>query len=298
MKQTARVYAQANALFVTLSLEFMINKILLADSGTGQTEAMLKMLLEIPALKSSKITLLHAVPPQVTPEALSEKWEEGAKILASAMQSVHLDPRNVSTMLRQGDPKDVVCAVAEELETDLIVMGSRGLQKLRAILENSVSQYVFQLSSRPMLLVKDDIFVKRIVRIMVAIDKSDSTQRCLNLALFLANGLPSGQIILAHAGSKDSYSNPEQDPILKEAIERVKRAGIAYKAFSSPEKAGPALCRVAEESKADLMILGSPDRRPSIAKNLVDLDLLLGGATSDYVRINATCPVLLERISA
>ena len=92
----------------------MINKILLADSGAGQTEAMLKMLLEVPALKAAKITLLHAVSPQITPEALSEKWEEGAKILASAMQSAHLDPGHVSTILRQGDPKDVVCAVAEE----------------------------------------------------------------------------------------------------------------------------------------------------------------------------------------
>ncbi|MEY2976157.1 MAG: universal stress protein [Prochlorotrichaceae cyanobacterium] len=274
----------------------MINKILLADSGTGQTEAMLRMLLEIPALKSAKVTLLHAVPPQITPEALSEKWEEGAKILASAIQSTHLDPTNVLTMLRQGDPKDVVCAVADEIETDLIVMGSRGLQKLRAILENSVSQYVFQLSSRPMLLVKDDIFVKRIGRILVAIDKSDSTQRCLNLALFLASGLQGGQIVLTHAGSRDAYSNAEDDPVLATAIERVKRAGISYRCFSSTGKPGPILCDVAEETKSDLIILGSPDRRPSIAKNLVDLDRLVGGSTSDYVRINANCPVLLERI--
>jgi nucleotide-binding universal stress UspA family protein len=277
---------------------FMINKILLADSGAGQTEAMLRMLLEIPALQSAQVTLLHAVPPQITPEALSEKWEEGAKILASAMQSTHLDPSKVSTVLRQGDPKDVVCAVAEELETDLIVMGSRGLQKLRAILENSVSQYVFQLSSRPMLLVKDDIFVKRIGRILVAIDKSDSTQRCLNLALFLANGLQGAQIILTHAGSKDSYSKAEDDPALAGAIARVKQLGIPYRCFSSTEKPGPTLCAVAEETKTDLMILGSPDRRPSIAKSLVDLDRLLGGSTSDYVRINAACPVLLERIPA
>lgn len=40
-------------------------------------------------------------------------------------------------------------------------MGSRGLGRLQAILENSVSQYVFQLTSRPMLLVKDDIYVKK-----------------------------------------------------------------------------------------------------------------------------------------
>ncbi len=275
----------------------MISKILLADAGRGQAEAMLKTLLEIPALKPAKLTILHAVPPQITPEALTEKWEEGAKILAAAIQSLKLDPSQVSTILRQGDPKDVVCAVADEIETDLIIMGSRGLQKLRAILENSVSQYVFQLSSRPMLLVKEDIFVKRINRIMVALDRSDSSQRCLNLALFLAKGIQGAQVILCHGGAKDGYSQPEEDPVLQAALTNVKRSGLSYRCFSSPGKAGPELCRIAEETNADLMILGSPDRRPSIAKSLVDLDRLLGNSTSDYVRVHANCPVLLERIT-
>ncbi len=274
----------------------MINKILLAHSGTGQAEAMLKMLLEVPSLKNAKVSLLHAISPQITPEALSEKWEEGGKILASTIQSLNLKPTEVSTILRQGDPKDVVCAVADEIETDLIVMGSRGLQKLRAILENSVSQYVFQLSSRPMLLVKDDIFVKRVSRILIAIDKSDSTQRCLNLALFLAKGLEGAQLILSHAGAKENYSNPEADPALANVIPMVKQAGLPYRCFSSMGQAGQALCQVAEDTKADLLILGSPDHRPSIAKSLVDLDRLLGNSTSDYVRVNAPCPVLLERI--
>jgi nucleotide-binding universal stress UspA family protein len=45
----------------------------------------------------------------------------------------------------------------------------------------------------------------------------------------------------------------------------------------------------------DLLMLGSPDRRPQIGKNLPDLDRLLGGSLSDYVRVYANCPVLLER---
>jgi nucleotide-binding universal stress UspA family protein len=48
----------------------------------------------------------------------------------------------------------------------------------------------------------------------------------------------------------------------------------------------------------DLLLIGSPDRRPSIAKNFVDLDRLIGSSLSDYVRVNATCPVLLSRTIA
>jgi nucleotide-binding universal stress UspA family protein len=42
-------------------------------------------------------------------------------------------------------------------------------------------------------------------------------------------------------------------------------------------------------------MVGSPDRRPSIARSLPDLDRLLGSSVSDYVRVNATVPVLLTR---
>lgn len=58
---------------------------------------------------------------------------------------------------------------------------------------------------------------------------------------------------------------------------------------------GAEICRLAEEMNVDLLMLGSPDRRPTIAKSFVDIDRLLGASLSDYVRVNATCPVLLAR---
>jgi len=62
-------------------------------------------------------------------------------------------------------------------------MGSRGLKRLQSILSNSVSQYVFQLSSRPMLLVKDDLYVKKINRIMVAMDSSEAAIQCFAVGI-------------------------------------------------------------------------------------------------------------------
>ncbi len=279
----------------------MLKKILLADSGTGQSVDMLKMLLEIPAFKDASITILHVVSTQLTPTNLTEKWEEGGKILAEAMQALKLDPSTVSTILRQGDPKTVVCQVAEEINTDLIIMGSRGLKRLQSILQNSVSQYVFQLSAKPMLLVKDDIFVKRVNRVMVALDKSPDSAQTLDIAIFLTRDISGGQMILTHAGSaagaKDFSTNPESDPVLAAAIAKVKPYGIQYRCISNGGKPAETLCQIAEQNQADLIILGSPDRRPSIAKSLPDLDRLLGASVSDYVRVNAPCPVLLARVS-
>ncbi|MEH1833162.1 MAG: universal stress protein [Nostoc sp.] len=280
----------------------MIKRILLAVSGLGHAEEMLKTLKEIPSIQSAKVTILHVVPAQSTATTMTAKWENGGKILANAIQTLNLDPSQVSSILREGDPKDVVCQVADEIDADLIIMGSRGLKRLQSILSNSVSQYVFQLSSRPMLLVKDDIYVKRIKRIMVAIDNSDSAKNCLKLALFLLRDIQGGQLILANittnlGGKKSETTEVKSDknPVLAAAIAEAQKQGIQSRSYISSGKPGEEICRMAEELNIDLLLLGSPDRRPSIAKSFVDIDRLIGSSLSDYVRVNATCPVLLAR---
>ncbi len=280
----------------------MIQKILLAVSGLGHAEEMLKNLKEMPSFRGAKVTVLHVVTPQSTASVMTDKWEEGGKILAKAIQYLNLDPSQVSSILRQGDPKDVVCQVADEMEADLIIMGSRGLKRLQSILSNSVSQYVFQLSSRPMLLVKDDIYVKNIKRVMVAMDNSDSAKNCLNLALFLLRGVAGGQLVLANinpdlGGKLSGITDlkPERNSVLGNAVTEAEKQSVAVRCITSSGKPGEEICRLTNELNIDLLLIGSPDRRPSIAKSFVDIDRLIGSSLSDYVRVNATCPVLLAR---
>jgi len=283
----------------------MIEKILLADSGIGNTEAMMKVLMEIPLIQRANITVLHVVPPQVSAEGMTEKWEAGGRTLAEAIKNLNLDPGHVTAMLREGDPKDVVITVAKEIDADLIIMGSRGLKGLKAILDNSVSQYVFQLSSRPMLLVKDDLYsIRSVKRIMVAMDKSDSAQEGLKLGINLLRDVSSGELVLVHTVSNlkarpfdETEPDPSKDPVLTAAAAEAKRYGIKTTLAAPEGKAGRRICQLAEDKNVDLIILGSPDRRPSIAKGMPDLDRLLGESLSDYVRVYTPCPVLLTRIA-
>jgi nucleotide-binding universal stress UspA family protein len=208
-------------------------------------------------------------------------------------------------MLREGDPKDLVIKVAKEIEADLIIMGSRGLKGLKAILDNSVSQYVFQLSSRPMLLVKDDLYsIRPVKRVMVAMDKSDSAQEGLKLGINLLRDVSGGELVFVHTVSNlkarpfdETEPDPGKDPVLTAAAAEAKRYGIKVTLAAPEGKAGRRICQLADDKNVDLIILGSPDRRPSIAKGMPDLDRLLGESLSDYVRVYTPCPVLLTRIS-
>jgi nucleotide-binding universal stress UspA family protein len=109
------------------------------------------------------------------------------------------------------------------------------------------------------------------------------------------------KIILAHVNpdlaknTELTTAEAERDVLLAPAVAAAKQQGIAYQCVAMSGKPGEEICRIAEITNADLLVLGSPDRRPSVARSLPDLDRLLGTSTSDYVRVQAPCPVLFIR---
>jgi nucleotide-binding universal stress UspA family protein len=280
----------------------MIKNVLLADSGIGNSRELFQSMRDLPAMQGVNVTILHVVPPQVSTEAMESKLAAGDDVLETAANTLNLDPNQVTLLKRQGEPKDTVCKVADEVDADLIIMGSRGLKRLESILENSVSQYVFQLANRPMLLVRDDIYVRKIKRMMVALDKSEKSQASLDFALFLANGAPGVELVVARVNpdldpnfAPTTKAEIESNTVIAQALPKLKRMGVKYRCIVEGGKPGAQLCKLVDDQSIDLLILGSPDRRPSVARALPDLDRLLGTSLSDYVRVNANCPVLLVR---
>jgi nucleotide-binding universal stress UspA family protein len=276
----------------------MFHNLLVADSGKGHVGEMVRMLRDIPAFSQARLNLLHVVPEQAG-ERLEEHWQSGAALLAAAVEGLGLDPSSVNTILRQGDTKQTVLKVADELDADLIVMGSRGLGRLQSILANSASQYVFQLSTRPMLLVRDDLYIRHINRLLVGIDGTGVGDDALRLACSLARDIPgcvlSGVHVSHHDLSPSRDGQTPADRLLQEAVQKARSQGVELRPLHRTGDIGRGICAAAEETKADLMVIASQDRRPLVARGLVDLDKLLGSSVSDYVRVHAPAPVLLVR---
>ena len=108
----------------------MFRNLLIADSGSGHVEEMVRMLQDIPSLKNARVNLLHVVPEQAKSEA-DDHRSTAEVMLQEAISRMGLNSANVNLMVRDGDAKQTVLKVAEELDNDLIVMGSRGLGRLR-----------------------------------------------------------------------------------------------------------------------------------------------------------------------
>lgn len=276
----------------------VFRNVLIADSGKSNVEEMVRMLRDIPAVRQARLNLLHVVPEQVG-ESFTEHSQKAAGIAAEAVQRLGLNPSDVNTIIRQGDTKQTVLQVADEINSDLIVMGSRGMSRLQSILSNSASQYVFQLSTRPMLLVRDDLYIRHINRVLVTIDGTGVGDDALKLACELVREIPGGILTGVHVSRQDitpsrGGKNPA-DLVLEKAVQRARSFGVELQPVHRSGDIGRTVCNAADEIKADLLVIASQDRRPVVAKSLVDIDRLLGSSVSDYIRVHAPAPVLLVR---
>jgi nucleotide-binding universal stress UspA family protein len=276
----------------------VFRNLLIADSGKGHVEEMVRMLRAIPPCREARINLLHVVPEQGGMDLQEHRRSAGA-LLDQAVQRMDLDRGSVTTMVREGDTKQTVLKVADEVDADLIVMGSRGLGRLQSILSNSASQYVFQLSTRPMLLVRDELYIRAINRVMVAVDGTGVGDDALRIACELVREIPGGTLIGVHVTRQDVTPSrggrSPADEVLDKAVQRARSFGVVLKPEHRTGDVARTVCTAAAELGADLMVIASQDRRPLVARALVDLDRLLGSSVSDYIRVHAPAPVLLVR---
>jgi nucleotide-binding universal stress UspA family protein len=180
----------------------VFRNLLISNSGKGHVEEMVRTLRAIPPCRQARINLLHVMNEQGADDLRSHR-EQAEALVAEALARMGLEPAEVNTIVREGDTKQTVLKVADELDADLIVMGSRGLGRLQSILANSASQYVFQLSTRPMLLVRDDLYIRAINRVLVTVDGTGVGDDAIRLACELVASIPGGSLTGLHVTRQD-----------------------------------------------------------------------------------------------
>jgi len=155
----------------------MFKNILVAVDGSEHSKKALNYALELAEKLDGKITLVHVYsgvvplypsvvdtisPPTLPPTAsatvaakmVEEAKQVGKKILDEAEITVKDRGVPVEQVLREGDAVREIVAVTKEGNFDLIVMGHRGLSKLKELFLGAVSEGVSHKSPCPVLIVK------------------------------------------------------------------------------------------------------------------------------------------------
>ncbi|KAK4382143.1 Universal stress protein A-like protein [Sesamum angolense] len=79
------------------------------------------------------------------------------KLHPQCSQALHMCAQRMvkaKTCILEGDPKEMICDVAEQMQMDLIAVGSRGLGKIKRAFMGSVSDYVTHHAKCPVLVIK------------------------------------------------------------------------------------------------------------------------------------------------
>lgn len=137
--------------------------ILVPTDFSVAAEAALDRAIELASRLKAKVYVIHAY--QLPVIGLSEgALVASAEITAGIMSSAETQlaaclakrrPSGVEMVpiLRQGDPRAVVLAVAEEISADLVVMGTHGRHGIARALIGSVAEAVVRTSHLPVLTV-------------------------------------------------------------------------------------------------------------------------------------------------
>ena len=155
----------------------MFEKILVPLDGSEHSLRALKIAIEIAKKFDGKTTLIHVysvgvrpivmpepttlTPPSVpimTPADFSKVVDAarkaGTTILTDGENTVKAEGVQVEILLKEGNTVQEILKTAKEGDFDLIVMGARGLSKIREILLGSVSDGVIRNAPCPVLVTK------------------------------------------------------------------------------------------------------------------------------------------------
>jgi nucleotide-binding universal stress UspA family protein len=144
----------------------LITKILVAVDGSEPSKNALKQALEHSVKWSAELLIITVVPPISSVTYLGQHEyiahykeflrESQKKVLDEVSTFVrnHYPDIKFETRLEEGRPSDVIVDIAKNEDVDLIVMGSRGMGRIRGWVLGSTSRSVVNSCTKPILIVK------------------------------------------------------------------------------------------------------------------------------------------------
>lgn len=139
----------------------MFERILLAVDGSDHAMRAAKVAADLARCMKSELRIVVAfdpIPPYLgepnLQDAINARLNDAQATLQKAVEQVGDVPGELRTDLIEGNSAEVIIEVAKTRDSDLIVMGSRGLGRLAGLVLGSNSQKVVSHAPCPVLIVR------------------------------------------------------------------------------------------------------------------------------------------------
>lgn len=218
-----------------------LTRILLATDGSEDATLAGRAAADISNKTAAELHVVHVwtdVPPPAHQGLAFDKYSRSAKEEATrllrrqAWNARVAGGRVLGEHLCEGRPAEQIIALAEELDADLVVVGSRRAGRVKRLITGSISERVVHRASCPVLVVCGGTWPAG--RVVVADDGSGPAKRAGDLAAEIAN-LSGAEIVVVRA-----YEHPPNRWGLERQGSPRTRRGVLAKPAGSEEASGAA----------------------------------------------------------
>lgn len=260
-----------------------------------------------------ELTLVHALHlpdfnyPMITPDLRAEAQEEikaqlrqeGEGILDGAQKHLPADFSHVQRVHQIGHPVDVIVETARSAQSNLIVLGARGLGPIKELILGSVSHRVLMHAPCSTLIVKTPI--TRLKRILLPIEGQEDAevalqflalqpfQQPVEIEVFAVWPQPqlSWPTTVGQSDVLEAQAIEEAQSRMKTITDRLTKMNFACQAHVGIGDPAYAILEQGQASQSDLIMMGTHGRG--------GFSRFLMGSVSHSVLHQTPCPVLIVR---
>jgi len=283
-----------------------LKNILFTTDFSSASDMALPYALALARWYGAKVLVAHAVPPEPmlgvpmdpAPVEMDFNWQAAQRKMAEFVRSGTFRDTPHEQVLRQGELWDVLSAILQQHEIDLLVLGTHGRDGLKKLLLGSAAEQIFRRAFCPVLTVgprvpRQPAPFENWKRILFATDFSEGSLNALPYALSLAEE-NQACLILLHLIPLAPVQ--EQEVVMQSARRRLEAlVPLEAAAWCKPEFVvrfefpAQGILQVAQERGCDLVVMGvHGSATPRAATHLP-------WATAHDVVCHAHCPVLTVR---
>jgi nucleotide-binding universal stress UspA family protein len=286
-----------------------IDNILVTTDGSKYSEGAVREAIKLAKKCSGKLLAMSVVETNeeyaaIAPE-LVEKAEQAARAHLDAIKAqAKKEGMECDTIIREGEESyKYIIDEAVKNKCTMIVMGRQGRTGLRRLMMGSVTARVIGYSPCDVLVVPSEAR-QEFKNILIATDGSKYSVKAADEAICLAKR--SGGTLTVISVISDEYAAHENleltvkqrekignkaesdaEKYTREAREAAQKEAVQAKAFVMSGKPADIIIQMAQEIKADLVVLGSHGR--------TGVDKLLMGSVAERVIVLSACPILVVK---
>ena len=280
-------------------------RILLATDGSRHSRRATRWLRDLGLPSDTTIAVLSVAtldePPrdaQTMTELRAELGRKARRVAERAAKTLERRWRRLEVTVKEGDPRVEIVYAAAEMRVEMIVLGARGLGRVKRVLLGSTSLAVARYAPCPVAIVQGRPHKTR--RVLVAVDRSSGSRDAL-LFLSLSELERDSRVTLLHvlpraviAESRrsatsldDRKEHAEAETLLRDAAATLPKSRRSIEPLVAHGDPAVEIVKIARRRDVDLVILG--------ARGLRTLGRLLLGSVSETVLHQAGRPVIIVR---